>query len=111
MRENKLQNSIVLYFNALYPDKRFALFCVNNNSIGGLKGAHMKALGVVAGVSDLILLGPDAKTYFIELKTDKGTQSPAQRWFQQNVVNLGYDYRVIRSLEEFKELVRSVWIE
>ena len=64
-----------------YPDL-LKLFAVPN---GGLRNAivakKLKAEGVVAGVPDLIL--PVAKNgyhgLFIELKTEKGKASPAQK--------------------------------
>lgn len=60
--------------------------------------------GVLAGVSDLILLH-NGKTYFVELKDYKGKQSDKQKEFE-NIVSLqGFKYFLVRSLDEFKKIV------
>jgi len=61
----------------------------------------MKATGLVAGVSDLIIVQPD-RVIFLELKDTNGRQSNEQKSFQEKVTALGFEYWLIRSLEEFK---------
>ena len=58
----------------------------------------------MAGVSDLIILKPNGITLFIELKVEKGIQSDAQKLFQSKVESLGFDYYIIKSLEQFKQI-------
>ena len=72
-------------------------------------GAYRKALGLVSGVSDLILLIPRGKFHAlcIEMKTDVGRQSPAQVEWQSKVEAQGFRYEVVRSLEEFKRLINE----
>ena len=65
----------------------------------------LKATGVVAGVSDLIIIQPN-RIIFIELKTEKGVQSNEQKSFEKKVKNLGFEYYLIRSMDEFKKSVR-----
>ena len=61
--------------------------------------------GVLAGVSDLIVL-KNGKTYFVELKDYKGKQSDKQKEFE-NIVSLeGFQYFLVRSLDEFKKIVK-----
>lgn len=60
--------------------------------------------GVLAGVSDLILVLPN-KILFVEMKTSKGVQSKYQKVFQKNIEVLGFEYKIIRSLDEFKFLI------
>ena len=61
--------------------------------------------GVLAGVSDLILLH-NKKTYFVELKDYKGRQSDKQKDFE-NIVSLqGFKYFLVRSLDEFKKIIK-----
>lgn len=109
MKEERLQHEIILIFNKLYPNHRFCLFHVDNNSANRVTGARKKALGVVSGVSDLVLLTPHKEVVFIELKTDKGRTTPQQMWFRDNVVSLGYRYEIIRSVDEFLKLLECVW--
>jgi hypothetical protein len=61
----------------------------------------MKATGLVAGVSDLIIVQPN-RVIFLELKDTNGRQSNEQKLFQEKVTALGFEYWLIRSLEEFK---------
>jgi hypothetical protein len=46
----------------------------------------------------------------IELKTEKGRQSDSQRAWQYLMVNQGFEYYIVRSLEEFKELIVKIII-
>ena len=61
----------------------------------------MKATGLVAGVSDLIIVQPN-RVIFLELKDTNGRQSNEQKSFQEKITALGFEYWLIRSLEEFK---------
>lgn len=108
LSEHQIQAQIVAYFNLHYPNHRKCLFHVNNKAKDSLEGARFKTLGVVAGVSDLILLAPNGITYLIELKDDKGKQSDHQKAFQQQAESLGHIYVVIRSLQEFIDLVSTL---
>lgn len=107
MTEHQIQAQIIAYFNQHYPQYRKCLFHVNNKAKDSLEGARFKTLGVVAGVSDLILLAPN-QVYFIELKDQTGRQSDHQKAFQQQAESLGHIYVVIRSLSEFQALVSTL---
>ena len=78
------------------------LFHVNQKARNPIEGNRMKAMGVVPGVSDMIYLkGP----VFIEMKSQDGRQSPDQILFEGVVTKLGYRYVIVRSFEEFKQLI------
>lgn len=109
--EGKIQAECFTWFWNTYPQYRKLLFhCANENDrsdSNAIQGAMRKSLGVVAGVADLICLIPRGGhgALLIEMKDAHGTQKPAQKEWQVIVENQGYLYRVIRSLEEFKELI------
>lgn len=88
--------------------KDFIFFAVPN---GGWRNevvaAKLKKEGVRAGVSDLILVFKGA-VYFVELKTDKGKQSPFQKIFQQDVERLGYKYLLWRSIDDCTDFFASI---
>lgn len=107
--EERLQHDIVMTFNMLRPNYRACLFHIDNNSSNIITGSRKKSLGVVPGVSDLVLLPPSGKIVLIELKTETGALSKHQRWFRDIVVSLGYRYEVIRSVQEFVKLLNEVW--
>ncbi len=71
----------------------------------------MKGEGVVAGVSDLILL--EARGNYgalcIEMKTPSKSsrQNPNQKLWQAATEKAGNAYVVVRSLEAFQEVVRN----
>lgn len=65
----------------------------------------LKLIGLVEGISDLIIWLPGAKAIMVEVKDDKGKQSPAQIKIQNKLENIGGVYLLVRSLEDFKEQV------
>jgi hypothetical protein len=69
--------------------------------------AKLKAMGVLAGAGDLIILIPGRPSFnpwpmtcFMEFKTEKGRLSQAQRAFRNDVEKLGCSYALPRSVEE-----------
>lgn len=123
--EHRIQCACVRWFALQWPQYDGLLFAVPN---GGhrdkVTAAMMKAEGVVPGVADLILLVPKVKTatyaligkpvvmeavhaLCIEMKTEKGRQSPEQKAWQKKVEAHGYKYAVCRSLDDFIETVNA----
>ena len=128
--ESKLQQACVSWFRAQYPQYAMLLVHPINEGSGHAtidrrrQGIH-KAEGAVAGVPDLLLFMSSADKVFdddgfllgyiiyhglgIEFKTPKGKQSQAQKDFEKMFTAAQYKYVVIRSLEEFKKLIKE-WI-
>lgn len=108
--EHRLQCACVRWFRLAYPQHHHNLFAVPN---GGYRtpatAAKIKAEGALPGVSDLILLIARGGYHglLIELKTDKGRQSEAQREWQRLIEADGYKYVVVRSMEEFIKVVEA----
>lgn len=72
-------------------------------------GAIRKAMGIVAGAPDTFLFVP-VGTYHglaVEFKTERGVQSQVQKDFQRRLEFFGYRYEICRSLEQFKEIIKS----
>ena len=108
--EHRIQCACVKWFNLQYPEYRGLLFAVPNGGARSKATAgKLKAEGVVAGVADLILLVPSGAFHglCIEMKTPKGRQSDVQVEWMHLVWEMGYDYALCRSLEEFIEDVRT----
>jgi hypothetical protein len=113
MTEDQLQAQIYTYYNNNYclknQNPRGIIFSVPN---GGtrfvVEAKKLKQTGLLSGVSDLILITPKGKAIFLELKTQTGKQSDSQKDFEIRIKNLGYKYYIIRTLEEFKELINSI---
>jgi hypothetical protein len=103
--ENKIQQEIVQWFRANHY-KKGVIFSVPNERAGGyLAMKDLLLTGLLSGVSDLIVVLPN-KVLFVEVKTSTGTQKPNQIKFQKNIENLGLEYHLVRSLLEFKALVK-----
>lgn len=86
------------------------VFAVPNGGSRNLREAvNLKAQGVLAGVSDLILLLPNRKVYFIELKNPngKGRQSPAQREFEENVRAMGHEYLIWDKWQQVEQFINA----
>ena len=64
-------------------------------------------MGLVAGVSDLILLIARGRWHglCIEMKTPEGHQSDEQKTWQKLVEGQGFRYEVVRSEEAFRKLI------
>jgi len=106
--ENKIQQDIVMWFNNKYclmhHKPRLLILSIPNDSINAIETKRKVNTGLLPGASDLIVCLP-SKMLWVEIKTPIGTQSIHQKQFQQRVEELGYDYCLIRSLEEFKATI------
>jgi hypothetical protein len=104
--ESIIQSKCVEWFKNTYclkhHIKRFDIFSVPNEAT--YKNNQFKAMGVRNGASDLVVVLKN-KVLFIEMKDPKGNQSESQLDFQNVVTNLNHEYHIIRSLEQFKELI------
>jgi len=58
----------------------------------------------MSGMSDSILF-KDGKTIFVEFKAEKGIQSELQKYVEKQLIEQGFKYYLIKSLEKFKEIV------
>ena len=106
--ESEIQKSCVAWFRSEYPN--YICFAVPNGGARNRKEAGiMKGEGVLAGVSDLIIVADNA-VLFVELKKEGGTQQKTQKEFQRNVERLGHTYAVCHSVAEFKITVER-WLK
>lgn len=102
--ESELQKTCVRWFGYQYPGYAPLLFAVPNGGKRNAKeAARLKAEGVRAGVTDLILLVPnnDYPALCIELKTKQGKPSDLQIEWQKAAQNVGNKVVTCRSIDEF----------
>lgn len=108
--EHRLQCACVRWFRLAYHQYQHNLFAVPN---GGYRApataSKIKAEGALPGVSDLILLLARGRYHglLIEMKTKTGRQSEAQKEWQRAIEADGYKYVVVRSIEEFTEVITN----
>lgn len=107
--EASLQSSCIKWFRGKYPKLWNILFAVPNG--GGrnpVEGANLKRQGVVMGVADLILLIPKkgvGGVLCLELKVGYNKQSEFQKNFEKIATSFGNEYVIVRTLEEFSNVV------
>jgi len=105
--EGRIQQECVMWCWNTYPETRM-LLCYNlSNSKNKIDGALNKAKGLIKGRADLTFYW-NKTAYFIEMKTEKGTQEPEQKVFQATVEKAGFEYIICRSLEQFKVIIKRI---
>lgn len=105
--EGRIQQEIVTWFTnkhgLKHHDPKYLIFSVPNEGKNAKEQMYKKMLGLKSGVSDLIVLMPN-RCMFIECKDHVGKQSDNQKHFESDVLALGFEYYIIRSLDEFIKL-------
>lgn len=61
-----------------------------------------------AGVPDRIVILPNGRVVFAELKTDKGKLTKLQEVQIKKISDLGADVRVLRGIEGVKEFINEI---
>lgn len=96
--EDDLQRAVWTWFQMYAPD--CIAFAVPNGGRRNVReAARLKAMGVLPGVADFILLW-EGGSGAIELKVEGGRQRPAQKVFQHRCEARSIPYRICRSLED-----------
>lgn len=106
--ESAIQASCVSWFRNKYPAHRLLLFSVANGGFrNATTAARMVDEGLLAGVSDLILLWPSGRWHglCIEFKSPGRKASEDQLTWGSAAMGAGYLYRVIWSRDEFQKLL------
>ena len=106
--EAQLQAEIVREFSQKHPEENGLLWSTRNTTFSGNDGATQKALGMVAGVADLIYFSGG---YFlaIEVKfpgaTHKVTHVRRQIDWGKKIANQGGEYYIVTSLKGFWDVM------
>lgn len=99
--EYRIQQDAVKWFRLQYP--QYVCFCVPNEATHHNQG-YFGNLGLLKGVSDLIVVLPD-KTLYVEFKSKTGRQSLEQKLFQQSIEKMNQKYYLVRSVDEFIKII------
>ena len=106
MTETDLQKSVVQWLDLVKPDAYW--FHVPNESKAHINHRRkLKAMGVKAGVADLVFVMPGGRVGFIELKHGKGRQSDSQKGFANAMAVLGAPYQLARSIGEVEGILKA----
>ena len=107
-QEDVQQRYVIHWFRLQYPDLQGLLYHIpNGQNVGPKVGARLKASGLVSGIPDLHLAVPteDYPGLYIEMKTEKGRNTPTQRHMQQMLKDVGYCVEVCRSFDEARSVI------
>ena len=105
MTEYEIQCSIVKWFRSTYKDD--IIFSVPMEA-AWKNSNKFTCSGMLKGTSDLVIITKRG-VVFVEVKTKQGKQSYEQVGFQRSVENLGYEYYVVRSLDEFVYVIKHAY--
>lgn len=87
------------HIRSQYPELKMLFHIPNGGTRDAIEGKHLKQAGVKPGVPDLFLAAPSGKYHglFIEMKTDTGRTSEAQKWWIKQLNAIGYFVEVCHS--------------
>lgn len=96
--EANIQNEIIIWCNINRPD--IVLIPVVNEA-----AYNNRNQTILKGTSDLIAVTKE-KVIFIEVKHGYNKQTKPQIVFERRVNALGYEYHIVKSVEEFKTIIK-----
>lgn len=106
--EEALQRAVVQLL-ALYEQRDWLAFCHVPN--GGLRTAseagRFRAMGVRAGVPDLLVWIRGGRSIGLELKAGRGKLSPEQMYWHARIAGLGHRVHVCRSVDDVEAVLRE----
>ena len=97
--EQDIQKAVILHLNARAVPSVFFWHTPNGGRRGIVEGRALKAMGMTAGIPDLLILKAGA-LYALELKAPTGTLTPSQRLTMAVMEGCGASVAVAHSLEE-----------
>lgn len=107
--EAHLQSVCTFWYKNVYaPMERHRLCLILNNPPNARMGAIFKSMGMERGASDQVYFSPIGKIVWLEYKIKNNDQSDEQLLFERMVTKeFGCDYHIIKSLEQFKNVIFS----
>jgi len=109
--EAKIQQEIFMFavnnYCLKHHNPKCIFYSIPNDSSSKEETMRKLATGMKSGASDFVFVMPNKAMYF-EVKTETGTQSENQKEFEKDIKALGFEYHLVRSLDDFKTIIRSV---
>jgi hypothetical protein len=108
--EAAVQKQIVEYIRAVLP--RSIVAAIPNGSQRTASGRPANAVaGLLPGMPDLVVVLPEGKVLWAEIKSDKGRVSPAQLNVHGQLNSLGHVCVVLRSVEDTRAAFKHLNIK
>jgi hypothetical protein len=108
--EARVQASIVEYVRAAAPET-LVFHPANGDWRTPAEAARFRWLGVTAGVPDLVVIPPGGRAHFLEVKSERGSLSQAQRAVMAQLEKLGAPVAVVRSIDDVRRAFAEWGIE
>lgn len=108
MDEHNIQRLLVAWFRDRYPHLAGVFFAIpNGGRRNKVTAAQLKAEGVLPGIPDLMLAYPRGEKagLFLELKTERGSASKAQKEAMSALSGHGYAVQVAKGYEAAKAVI------
>ena len=105
--ESKIQSEIIIWFRNANLGTNNLIWSVPNESSNAKEQMYKKSMGLLTGVSDLMCVY-NGQLLFIEVKIPTGKQSDKQLDFERKIKANGYEYVVVRSLEQFQWIIEQL---
>lgn len=107
-REELIHKAIVQYLKLAGAAHHFYwLHVPNGGSRNKIEAANLKRMGVIPGVADLMIVPEGGRAHWLEVKSETGKQSPAQKAFAATMEALGSPYAVVRSVDEAEAALKG----
>jgi hypothetical protein len=111
--EERIQQECILWLQKTIPTAFFH-HSPNGGMRNKIEATKFKSIGTKAGFPDLLILLPNCKPLFVEMKTPKSYKSKnsglskAQKNIHKRLFDLGYQVSMCYSVKHFKILI-SGW--
>ena len=105
--EDDLQKHVVKWLDLVLPQPYMIHHSPNEGRHHVNYRHKQKLMGVLPGFPDLIIMLPNKMPLFIELKQPKNYPTDQQRIVGEQLINMGYDYAVCRSITEVKAFLTA----
>jgi hypothetical protein len=106
--EDNLQRVTKRILDLIIGSDALYLHIPNGGKRDAREGARLKAQGVLAGAPDWLIITPDGRANFIELKVGANKQTAAQLEFQRRATAMSCQYHLATNLHEFQHALTLI---
>jgi hypothetical protein len=104
--EARLQKAILQHLKLTAPKDVFWFHPANEGRRGVVTGANLKALGMLPGVADLVIVVA-GRAFFMEIKSASGRLSDAQQAFAETCKRGGSEWVCVNNIDDALKHLRK----
>ena len=106
--EHQLQSHLVEFLEIAKRDDVLYTAIGNGGKRHIRTAVRLKAEGLKAGAPDMLFVLPHGRCAFLEMKTKRGSLSPAQREWRDVITGNGHLWALCRTLDEAKAFLAAI---